>query len=111
MAGFRRADAEELRAKVPCPLFFGLNRHEVEQPLERFRPPEARGSCAPYKAGDPLYGDPSDPLKNVHFREMSRLRRACVASAARLAPKRCSSTAFAIGWPSLCLVSSWSMPV
>ena len=25
-----------------------------------------------------LYGDPSDPLKNVHFREMSRLRAACV---------------------------------
>ena len=25
-----------------------------------------------------LYGVPSDPLKNVHFREMSRRRRACV---------------------------------
>ena len=27
-----------------------------------------------------LYGDPSDPLKNTHFREMSRIRSACVAA-------------------------------
>ena len=25
-----------------------------------------------------LYGNPSDPLKNIHFREMSRRRAACV---------------------------------
>jgi hypothetical protein len=29
-----------------------------------------------------LYGDPSDPLKNVHFREMSRVRAACVRDGA-----------------------------
>ena len=29
-----------------------------------------------------LYGVPSDPLKNMHFREMSRHRRACVAKGA-----------------------------
>ena len=48
--------------------------------------PEARAQLPviTHEIGDTwLYGNPSDPLKNIHFREISRLRRACIESRGR----------------------------
>ncbi|SDW78570.1 Isopenicillin N synthase [Albimonas donghaensis] len=42
------------RERFSCPLFFGLNYHEVVQPLEKFRTPEAMEKYPPFKAGDHL---------------------------------------------------------